>query len=1234
MKVMKKIISLFAFALCAMAITSASAQNVNVNPGAGSYPTLKDAFDAINAGTHTGAITIDIVGNTTEPVAARLNASGEGAANYTSIVIAPSGGARTISGSDTVTIKLAGADNVVIDGRIGGSGRNLSVTNSWILTGGSAVWLSHGGILASDSAGAKNNIIRNLEISCGVSVSSGSTTTNGILVSGTTRTANGRNNDSNVFRENRIVRARFGINIIGVSTNTNDNNSILSNIIGPTASGTDNIGACGIFVQFQNYCTISDNSVQNVGGTFSQTTSGADRIGIGVGVSSWTSSTTATTTGSNYTVTNNIVHDIIEERTFSAVGIVVGTTLGGAKTNNLIANNVVYSVRANATPGDQCAGMGHCGGPGDMIVYNSISLSGDLDPAGTSSASTNPIAAGLSKHSASAADTAVLIKDNSIYVDVNTNTTTLIKAAIIAPAVGYNYGSGGLNYNDYYIPNPGTDGNVTGVTGTSSTPNYVTLANWQAAYTPNQDPNSIQANPNYSNAASNLKPVSGSPLVGAGTPISGITTDIEGSTRNATTPTIGAYETTVAPPPPDVGVSAAVFGNSASQIVSVGKGYNASTTVRNFGTSTVQIVPVYYSVNGGSPVGPVNTIDSILPGNTQVVVFSGGNAFIPTTPGINTIRLWTDYSSDTTSTANDTLTVNVNVQQKIAAYPYVMTFGSPVNWTIATESGPSAVWFLNFGMNPDGVAADTCAFADFFSAGSGSKAILRSPEMDFTSMSNPVLNFYTAYRSYTGGEDDSLEVVVSTDGGVNWFAPSTTYKKGDSSIPSLATRPGQGSDFIVDSVGQWRHETISLQNVAGLGNVVIGFRATSNFGNNLWMDNVVVSNYNSLCVDAVTAPGVYNCNSSVSLNFGTIGLRPGEFADNLISGGVKNIVDRSLPSFETFDGKINVVSTPGTDNPTGGDAFVTQFNANGNGLGINTNSTATTQNGSIYTPSSIMTDKYFRATYTGNDKAGYAQYSISIDVSSYGGSINPNQAYIVKRVDQTGKWTCLNTTASGSVLTASGLNIFSDFAVAFTAPSLGLNTRLEAIQLTRKDTLTVNLRNAVSPYAIIETQKAVYDSTTGLSSFGFVNAVLGTSYYLEVEHRNSIQTWSAAPVAFTTLSTSYDFTTGISQAFGSNQVLVSGLASFYTGEVIQDGCVDLSDINAIFNDATVFVAGPYVITDLNFDELVDLTDVIFAYNNASAFVCEQAPPGPGPGSTKVNVTKEMRLEFGKVNRNP
>ncbi|MBK8825603.1 MAG: hypothetical protein IPO26_02590 [Saprospiraceae bacterium] len=78
---------------------SAFSQNVTVNPGAVSYATLKGAFDAINAGTHTGAITIDIVANTAETAPAVLNSTGIGSASYTSVLLRPINDGVSISGA-------------------------------------------------------------------------------------------------------------------------------------------------------------------------------------------------------------------------------------------------------------------------------------------------------------------------------------------------------------------------------------------------------------------------------------------------------------------------------------------------------------------------------------------------------------------------------------------------------------------------------------------------------------------------------------------------------------------------------------------------------------------------------------------------------------------------------------------------------------------------------------------------------------------------------------------------------------------------------------------------------------------------------------------------------------------------------------------------------------------------------------------------------------------------------
>jgi len=100
------------------------------------YPTLKDAFDAINAGTHEGDIIIDVVSSTTEvSTPATLNGSGTGAASYSSVLIRPVTDAVSISGNPAGglgVVQLAGASNVTIDGdnpNTPGTNHDLTIQN-------------------------------------------------------------------------------------------------------------------------------------------------------------------------------------------------------------------------------------------------------------------------------------------------------------------------------------------------------------------------------------------------------------------------------------------------------------------------------------------------------------------------------------------------------------------------------------------------------------------------------------------------------------------------------------------------------------------------------------------------------------------------------------------------------------------------------------------------------------------------------------------------------------------------------------------------------------------------------------------------------------------------------------------------------------------------------------------------------------------------------------------------
>ncbi|MBK8983692.1 MAG: hypothetical protein IPM38_15585 [Ignavibacteria bacterium] len=176
-------------------------------------------------------------------------------------------------------------------------------------------------------------------------------------------------------------------------------------------------------------------------------------------------------------------------------------------------------------------------------------------------------------------------------------------------------------------------------------------------------------------------------------------------------------------------------------------------------------------------------------------------------------------------------------------------------------------------------------------------------------------------------------------------------------------------------------------------------------------------------------------------------------------------------------------------------------------------------------------------------------------------------------------------------------------SISFFPKMLKLKTKFEAYAA--EDTLTVQMRNSSSPYALIESVKGV-GGQGNFKTFNFNAVSNGIPYYINVTHRNSIETWSAAAQTFTGDSLNYDFTTAATQAFGSNMILKSGMWTFYSGDVNQDGTIDITDGSLIDNDLLIFASG-YLPTDLNGDGITDLSDAVFADNNSFNFIGKITP---------------------------
>lgn len=140
------------------------------------------------------------------------------------------------------------------------------------------------------------------------------------------------------------------------------------------------------------------------------------------------------------------------------------------------------------------------------------------------------------------------------------------------------------------------------------------------------------------------------------------------------------------------------------------------------------------------------------------------------------------------------------------------------------------------------------------------------------------------------------------------------------------------------------------------------------------------------------------------------------------------------------------------------------------------------------------------------------------------------------------------------------------------------------------DTIKVELRNISSPFSIVDSDKILLNNT-GQGTTQFKTAQTG-DYYLVIKHRNSIETWSRVGGEHFVKGTIsyYDFSLDSSKAFGFNMVKKGNKWCIHSGDVNQDGVVDISDVGEVDYDNLNFITG-YAPTDINGDSIVDLSDL-------------------------------------------
>ena len=156
------------------------------------------------------------------------------------------------------------------------------------------------------------------------------------------------------------------------------------------------------------------------------------------------------------------------------------------------------------------------------------------------------------------------------------------------------------------------------------------------------------------------------------------------------------------------------------------------------------------------------------------------------------------------------------------------------------------------------------------------------------------------------------------------------------------------------------------------------------------------------------------------------------------------------------------------------------------------------------------------------------------------------------------------------------------------------------------DRIRVSLRHPAPPFDNALTIQEVDLKQDGTAEC-VVDLNFNASYFIVINHRNHLETWTPSPLDFSSNSIVHDFTLAAANAYGSNMKdLGEGRFGFFAGDANQDGVINETDIDMLTMAANVFLTG-YLDQDINGDGAVDALDLILIDNNAAMAISVAHP---------------------------
>jgi len=282
--------------------------------------------------------------------------------------------------------------------------------------------------------------------------------------------------------------------------------------------------------------------------------------------------------------------------------------------------------------------------------------------------------------------------------------------------------------------------------------------------------------------------------------------------------------------------------------------------------------------------------------------------------------------------ANNSLTSTFTVISAPAgaALPFVERFDGvtfpPTGWVETNTNVLDAAYSWTRLANTTGIpvvpTTTACAKMDNFAGNIdivGQKDALRTPALSLSSANSSVrVVFDRSHRRYSNTDIDSLNIYISIDCGGTW---TRLYTKGGT---QLATVTGTlTTAYTPTSNAQWARDSVSLSAYVGQPSVYLKFESRSGWGNNLYLDNINVSNLTTAGIESIEQSlpilDVFpNPNAGVfSVNISNVN------KDANVTINVLNAMGQAMSSPLNFKGSANGVHSVNLSHLSNGVYFIT-----------------------------------------------------------------------------------------------------------------------------------------------------------------------------------------------------------------------------------------------------------------------------------------------------------------------